>query len=413
MAMVNVSDGGSKKTVSSGIKSIANSVTKNANNITNQAKAQVAVAKTKSTINNLNNTVSKNLNKIVPDNRSIVTKSVAKPVSAINNVKNNMTNQVKVAAVKNDFNKVAATTTGGVKTAVSKVNDSIFSTSKSTNVSGSASNIKLNVASSVSSGCSSATSKISSYVTDAGKKVEVSKIDKNGNIISKTAIDKNGNVVYSDSIKSSGCGSYSTTGCGVVKPKSEIKPITTDKKSDKRPPAISGCASHTTVTTGCSGIKTADIKEKKVKIPLTTSKGKNLSDKAKSFIKGGAAITAGGVLAGPAGVAVATTVVAGKTLVANAPALRENANKAKQIAQDLLSGLKKSQQTLDTLHEKWQGSDANKYIESTKEKLKNLEIISQVMELYQKTSEQAARKVEETQHIKRIKFLETLHYILI
>ena len=120
-----------------------------------------------------------------------------------------------------------------------------------------------------------------------------------------------------------------------------------------------------------------------------------MSDKARSFIKGGAAITAGGALAGPAGVAVATTVVAGKTLVANAPALRENANKAKQIAQDLLSGLKKSQQTLDTLHEKWQGSDASKYIESTKVKLQNLEIISQVMELYQKTSEQAAKKVEE------------------
>ena len=168
--------------------------------------------------------------------------------------------------------------------------------------------------------------------------------------------------------------------------------------------------SSTFASTGCGGVKNSGtlvkeafeknketIKNKKVEIPLKTSDGKKLSKKATGFLKDGAAIVASGALAGPAGVAVATTVVAGKTLVANAPALRENANKAKQIAQDLLSGLKKSQQTLDTLHEKWQGSDASKYIESTKVKLQNLEIISQVMELYQKTSEQAARKVEETQ----------------
>ena len=212
-------------------------------------------------------------------------------------------------------------------------------------------------------------------------------------------LSQNSTSSHSSTLASTGCGSvktfFKTSGCTSTAAIKGTAVSGNSSKSTIKGIAATGCAAHTTVTTGCSGVKTADIKNKKVEIPLKTSDGKKLSKKATGFLKDGAAIVASGALAGPAGVAVATTVVAGKTLVANAPALRENANKAKQIAQDLLSGLKKSQQTLDTLHDKWQGSDANKYIESTRERLKNLEVISQVMELYQKTSEQAAKKVEE------------------
>ena len=106
-------------------------------------------------------------------------------------------------------------------------------------------------------------------------------------------------------------------------------------------------------------------------------------------LKGAAYTIAGGAVAGGS--------IASKKLVANIPALREQANKAKQISNDLISGLKKSQQTLDSLGDKWKGADANKYIEATREKLKNLEVISKVMDLYQKASEDAIKKVEDTQ----------------
>lgn len=106
-------------------------------------------------------------------------------------------------------------------------------------------------------------------------------------------------------------------------------------------------------------------------------------------LKGAAYTIAGGAVAGGS--------IASKKLVANIPALREQANKAKQISNDLINGLKKSQQTLDSLGDKWKGADASKYIEATREKLKNLEVISKVMDLYQKASEDAIKKVEDTQ----------------
>ena len=245
-------------------------------------------------------------------------------------------------------------------------------TGTSTNISkGTISSTATNIAKSTGCAISSSVSKAQTAVSGLKNKV-----DSTGNVIKTSSSGCASNVNKSKQTISSGCNVMKSTGCNVIR--------------------STGCGASATIsktkgvtTTGCNTIKTtgcSTIAAKKEN--LFTSKGKQLSEKAKTFIKG----TAIG------GVAGAATGAIKKTLLISKPQIEENIQKLKAAKSNIDSTWKDLKNShIKTLEQSWVGKDAKKYLEETLKYDKKIEVVEQVLDMLANKYKETLNKVDEVE----------------